>query len=116
MGDRGHMTGDKSYNVTSGDRHREARGRQGQHVPQDLPTLSSDRHSDGFGSNGPLALSYKSAGERIDRSARTIRRMVNRGELVGLKGQALVSYASLVAWVEARTNEPTSVAHRGEGS
>jgi len=64
----------------------------------------------------PLALSYKSAGERIDRSARTIRRMVNRGELVGLKGQALVSYPSLVAWVEARMNELDTAASSEDGS
>lgn len=116
MGDRGHMTGDKPYNVTSGDRRRDVQGPQGQHVPQDLATLCLAQRSDGLGSNGPLALSYKSAGERIDRSARTIRRMVNRGELVGLRGQALVSYASLVAWVEARMNEATSVTDHEDGS
>lgn len=47
----------------------------------------------------PLAVSYKTAGRLIDRSARTIRRMVDRGELEALKGKALVCFASLEEWV-----------------
>ena len=50
----------------------------------------------------PLAVRYERAGQMIDRSARTIRRMVDRGELVGLKGLALVEVASIEAWVEER--------------
>lgn len=50
----------------------------------------------------PLALRYEDAGQLIGRSSRTIRRMVDRGELIGLKEVALVEYASLVAWVEER--------------
>ena len=50
----------------------------------------------------PLAVRYEVAGWMIDRSARTIRRMVDRGELVGLKGLALVEVASIEAWVEEK--------------
>ena len=50
----------------------------------------------------PLAVRYEVAGQMIDRSARTIRRMVDRGELVGLKGLALVEVASIEAWVEEK--------------
>lgn len=47
----------------------------------------------------PLAVSYKTAGSMIDRSSRTIARMVARGELVDLPGQFLITYKSLEDWV-----------------
>lgn len=50
----------------------------------------------------PLALTYAEAGRLISRSGRTIRRMVERGDLAGLEGHALVSYRSLEEWVAGR--------------
>lgn len=64
----------------------------------------------------PLAVSYKRAGELIDRSSRTIRRMVDRGELLGLQGQALVSYPSLVDWVEQRLSSTHAIVDEPAGA
>ena len=50
----------------------------------------------------PLAIRYEDAGKLIGRSPRTIRRMIDRGELTGLRGVALVEYASVEAWVKER--------------
>jgi len=48
----------------------------------------------------PLTVSFKTAGSLIDRSSRTIKRMVDRGDLDDLPGYNLVTYASLENWVK----------------
>lgn len=48
----------------------------------------------------PLTVSFKTAGSLIDRSSRTIKRMVDRGDLDDLPGYNLVTYASLESWVK----------------
>lgn len=53
----------------------------------------------------PLAIRYAEAGQLISRSPRTIRRMIDRGELIGLRDVALVDYASLEAWVSERRGD-----------
>lgn len=60
---------------------------------------SSTPNQDENWTKRPLAVSYKTAGSMIDRSSRTVARMVARGDLVDLSGQSLVTYKSLEDWV-----------------
>lgn len=65
----------------------------------------------------PLAVSFKTAGEMIDRSSRTIKRMVERGDLVELPGYALVTYDSLETWVRRMCrseSQPIAASPRGD--
>ena len=117
------MTGDKFRDVALGDKTNvpditrviSAGGMEassGEHPePMDhhrgCPARRLDRHRDSqkpIEVLEPLAVCYKRAGYLIDRSSRTIRRMVDRGELVGIRGHALVEYKSLVNWVEERAS------------
>lgn len=66
----------------------------------------------------PLAVSFKTAGSLIDRSSRTIKRMVDRGDLDDLPGYNLVTYASLESWVKRcrRSNNPPNPASTFSGA
>ena len=66
----------------------------------------------------PLTVSFKTAGSLIDRSSRTIKRMVDRGDLDDLPGYNLVTYASLESWVKRcrRSNSPPNPASTFSGA
>ena len=86
--------------TSDGDKSDELAGYSGKNVTGEIynPTLQfqSEERSR---VQRPLAVSYKTAGCMIDRSSRTIARMVARGDLVDLPGQFLVTYKSLEDWV-----------------
>lgn len=74
-------------------------------------------NSEGSTLRRPLAVSFKTAGAMIDRSSRTIKRMVERGDLVELPGYALVTYDSLETWVRRMCrseSQPIAASPRGD--
>lgn len=63
----------------------------------------------------PLAVSFGKAGRLIDRSPRTIKRMVDRGDLEVVSGERLIIYASLEDWLyktSSRESPPSPASAR----
>lgn len=57
----------------------------------------------------PLAMTYERAGAEISRSSKTISRMVQRGELMSIRGEGrsrLIATAELERWISERQQKP----------
>lgn len=62
----------------------------------------------------PLAMTYERAGAEISRGSKTISRMVQRGELLSIRGKGrgrLIATAELERWISERQEKP--LARRG---
>jgi hypothetical protein len=57
----------------------------------------------------PLALTYERAGAEISRGSKTIARMVQRGELLSIRGEGrsrLIATQELERWISERQQKP----------
>lgn len=64
---------------------------------------------DRAGGGRPIALTYKDAGFQLSRSAKTISRMVQSGELlsiIGDRGSRLIATSELDRWIADHTPRP----------